>query len=139
MALRHSPENKGEWLERLLKAKSMPESPSGYDILLFISYAVEKILTENRPPDIRFELQRGKYYFGTTSDDKQTVYYVEHQFGETLFYATREGNQVTIHVFKPGEWRELMEHMYNKVRTCMDSPERWIAEYPHMGLLTVNT
>ena len=129
----------GEILERLLRSPSIGDPVDGYDVILYID-RIAALTIKGDFSDAKFQVGNGAVIFQKLNfDNGDTLYAVDALDGETLFLAQHHHEQGwVIEVSKRGPWMDLLEKAYDKVCTCLDSPERWKETFPPIGIVYLN-
>lgn len=92
-----------------------------------------KMLPENDPV-VRLSINKDEYFTGCIQAQDVRQLYVEDKTGTTLFYAQKEVDWKIL-VFDPDtKWATMIEYAYEKVRTCHQSLDRFITEFPPIGI-----
>lgn len=124
----------GEIITKLRENKKVSREPSGLDAVLYIEYMLYKM--QLKEPVVRLSLNEGQYFAGCIEADGLRQVYLENEQGATLFMACRnEKEPWEIVVFREGPWKTLLEYAYEKVRTCIGSLEKFISEFPPIGII----
>ena len=123
----------GEIIRRIRNNKPLTDTPSAMDAILYIEYML--LMMKQQKAVVRLTINEGQFFVGCLQADNLRQLYVEDATGETLFMAYRHGNiPWEIVVFKDGRWKIMLQFAYEKVRTCMDSIDRFISEFPPIGV-----
>ena len=127
----------GEMIERLRAGKILVSSePSSLDAVLYVEYILKNLrIKDDRK---RITINQGQYYIGYKGRAPYRFVFVnDGASGEELFLAGREDGdrQWEILTHKPGKWITMLEYAYDKVRTCMGELDKFITEFPPIGIV----
>lgn len=129
----------GEILERILKSPNIGDPIDAYDILLYID-RISSLTIKGSFSEVRFQVGSGAITFQKVNfEDGNTMYLVEALGGETLFLAEAgPDKELSLQVEKTGPWMKLLEQAYDKVRSCIDSADKWKETFPPIGIVYLN-
>lgn len=125
----------GEILERTRKGMAKISSdPSPMDIILYVEYILHNIIIQDTQ---KISINEGQFYVGYTDRRPYRFVYVEDgPTGQEVFRAFKDPDSPwEIVNYKSGTWVRMLEYAYEKVRTCMGSLDKFITEFPPMGII----
>lgn len=121
----------GEIVKKWMNAKNITEVPNDIDIVLYVEYILQSLGLEGHP---RISINEGVIIIGKHTYP-YTAVFVEKPDGEPLFFATKGDDGWGVDITTEGRWRMLLEFAFDKVRSCRHSIDRWITEFPPIGVL----
>lgn len=121
----------GEILKKSRRVE-VSKVPNDLDIILYIEYLIWALELKGVSP--KLTINHDEIYVGKFTLPTQMVY-VEDTRGKTLFFAEYAEEKWTIDVSSQGKWRMLLEYAFDKVRSSMSSVQRWVEEYPPIGVI----
>lgn len=124
----------GEILTKIQKYASSPTlDPQGIDIVLYIEYILGHV-----PISTTQKISINGECFVSVFQDPRTLWLTDRE-GKALFIARREEDRpweiVTFNTTEDNSWVLLLEYAYEKTRTCMTSAEKFVNEFPPMGIV----
>lgn len=124
----------GEILERILNKASFSSEANALDAILYIEYILMQFSV---PEDQQISINEGELYISATNRYPYRFVKVIDSEGKILFSAGKENNAPwDISTYDTvTEWLRLLEYAYDKVRTSMTSMDRFIEEFPPLGIV----
>jgi hypothetical protein len=124
----------GEILERTRRGISkVSTEPTALDVVLYIEYILLNISIKDTQ---KITINEGQYHIGYLERSPYRIVYLEDgDSGQELFRALKDPNtpwEIIRH--EKGNWVRMLEYAYEKVRTCMGSLDKFVTEFPPMGV-----
>lgn len=125
----------GEMLTKLVSGREkVSADPSPIDAILYIEYIIHQLkLTEGQ----KVSINEGQYYLAAIDRPPYRFVFVEDAAGKTQFYAGKEdkGDWDISTCSSDDDWLRILEYAYDKIRTSLDDMDRFITEFPPIGIL----